>query len=269
VLDLERVDLAGLCEALEDHSYDSQWWLDPRTGEVEYRPESFLADDDADHEEGGEHPETRGLVLIEPLPSHESYGDMEDFIARIRDPRPRELLDRAIQGRGAFRRFKDTLYEFPELREAWFRFHDVRMERRALEWLRDEGLVDAAAAERAARERPDPDLPLLSGPFDPRAIAERAAGDLRSLYGARLRKVVLSGSWARGDAHLESDIHLVVVLDRVDSPWDELRRMDDVLWEHSVANGTLVSARPVAESVLDERGSPPIDRALSDGVPVG
>jgi hypothetical protein len=40
-----------------------------------------------------------------------------DFTERVRDPRAHDLLERAIEGRGAFRRLKDTLFEFPQLRE--------------------------------------------------------------------------------------------------------------------------------------------------------
>jgi hypothetical protein len=35
VLDLETVDLGLICEALEDHSPDHAWWIDPRTGGVD------------------------------------------------------------------------------------------------------------------------------------------------------------------------------------------------------------------------------------------
>jgi hypothetical protein len=256
VLDLESVDLGDLANALEDHSYDHSWWLDPETGEIVLWSDYF-------REQGEPEPEVRGLIPIEPILSHEGYGDMEDFIALVRDPRARELLERAIEGRGAFRRFKDTLFEFPELREAWFRFHDVRMDRRALEWLVDEGLVDREVAERAMPE--DPEHPEISGPFDPFAIARTVAADLRGLYGARLRKVLLFGSWARGDAHPESDIDLLVVLDRVDSVWGELRRMDDILDRHSVANETVVSAMPVAEADLAEPTTPVLIRATTEG----
>ena len=34
MLDLTQLDLGDLAEALEDHSYDHSWWLDPKTGEV-------------------------------------------------------------------------------------------------------------------------------------------------------------------------------------------------------------------------------------------
>ena len=40
-----------------------------------------------------------------------------DFTERVRDPRAHDLLERAIEGRGAFRRFRGTLFEFPEPRE--------------------------------------------------------------------------------------------------------------------------------------------------------
>lgn len=123
MLDLETVDLGLICEALEDHSPDHAWWIDPRTGDVEPWFESWL------EEEADEAPESRGFIRIEPAPSSESYGDLEDFVSRVRDHLARGLLERAIRGRGAFRRFKDTLFEFPELREAWFKFHDARMER--------------------------------------------------------------------------------------------------------------------------------------------
>jgi hypothetical protein len=260
VLDLKAVDLGDLAEALEDHSYEHSWWLDRETGEVVLWSDYF-------QEQGEPDPESRGLIPIGPVPSQEGYGDMEDFIALVRDPRARELLERAIEGRGAFRRFKDTLLESPELREAWFRFHDARMERRALEWLADAGLVDREAAERAMPD--DPQLPEISGPFDPFAIARTVATDLRGLYGARLKKVLLFGSWARGDAHPDSDIDLLVVLDRVDSVGNELRRMDDVLWRHSFGNDTVVTALPVGETDAEKQERPVLIRALAEGRPVG
>jgi Uncharacterised protein family (UPF0158)/Nucleotidyltransferase domain len=259
VLDLDNVDLDDLAQALEDHSYEHSWWLDPQTGEV-------VLWSDYLEEQGELDPESRGLRAIDPIPSHEGYEDMRDFIESVRDPQARDLLDRAIAGRGAFRRFKDTLLDFPELRDAWFRFHDTRFERRAIQWLVDEGLVDEAAGERAIAERPDPDLRELSGPFDPHEIARNVARELRQLYGDRLRSVLLFGSWARGDAHPESDIDLLVVLDRVDSLWDEHRRMDPVLWRHSFDNDTVVTALPVTQRDAEARNTPVLVRAQAEGV---
>lgn len=259
MLDLHQVDLRSLAEALEDHSPESSWWFDPDTGDSEPRLDPPDADD------GAEDPRDQGRIPIEPIPSRDAYADMEAFIGRVLDKRARNLLERAIAGRGAFRRFKDTLLEFPDLRQTWFAFHDARMERRAIEWLADQGLVERRHAERELAAREDPDLPELAARLSPIEIAAVVAENLRTLYRARLRRVLLYGSWARGDAHPESDIDLLVVLDRVDSPWEELRRMDEILWRHSYQNAVVISAVPVAERELDEAAHPLLIRARAEG----
>ena len=260
MLDLQQVRLRALAEALEDHSQETSWWFDPRTGDSD----PYLDPGFADHGEE-EHPSDRGLIPIEPIPSREAYGDMQDFIGQVRDPRVRDLLERAIAGRGAFRRFKDALQEHPELRRSWFSFHDARMERRAVEWLADQGLIDPAVVDRELQARIDPELPELAEGFDPVEVAAAVAGDLQVLYGPRLRRVLLFGSWARGDAHPESDIDRLVVLDQVDSPWDELQAMDEVLWRHSYRNDAVISAVPVAEHALHDAAHPLLIRAQAEG----
>ncbi len=142
MLDLAAVDLESIAAALDSHFYEGSWWIDAHTGEVWY----WLGEDRDDDPEFD--PDGReGARRIDPLPSSIGYGDMEDFIDGVRDPRAADLLARAIAGRGAFRRFKDTLFEFPQLRQEWFEFRDARMERRAVEFLVDEGLIDPPTAE--------------------------------------------------------------------------------------------------------------------------
>src|SRR5207249_5396787 len=101
--------------------------------------------------------------------------------------------------------------------------------RRAIEWLRDENLISDEEADRGIAARSDPQLPAIARPFDAEQIARDVTQDLRRLYGDRLRKVVLFGSWARGDAHPESDIDLLVVLDHVDDQVAEIKRMGEIL----------------------------------------
>lgn len=261
MLELERIDLSSLAEALEDHSLETTWYFDPATGSVEPRMEAerFLesSEDDDDDE--------RKLIAVDPIPSGVGYEDMLDFIARVTDPRARDLLERAVAGRGAFRRFKDTLFEFPELRKSWFEFHDTRMERRAIRWLSDEEIIDRAQAERAIEAHPDPVPEGGTRVLDAETVARQVARDLRTLYGGRLLDVVLFGSWARGDAHPESDIDLLVVLNHVDSPWAELRRMDDVLWRHSLGNDTVVTAVPVSVEEFRRGDWPAVARARAEG----
>jgi hypothetical protein len=85
---------------------------------------------------------------------------MADFAEAITDERAGRRLTRAIQGKGAFRRFRDKLHqEYPELLPAWHAFRDVRAKRRAVQWLVDNSLIDDGAAERFLAGHPDPDLP--------------------------------------------------------------------------------------------------------------
>jgi hypothetical protein len=74
---------------------------------------------------------------------------MADFAGAITDERAGQRLARAIQGKGAFRRFKDHLYEEnPHLLPAWHAFRDNRAKRRAVQWLADNSLIEDEAAER-------------------------------------------------------------------------------------------------------------------------
>jgi Uncharacterised protein family (UPF0158) len=259
VLTIEQVDLADLALALEDHSDEHTWWFDPASGSVEPRFAGDLGDPpDADD----------ALIRVDPLPSSVGYGDMEDFVARVREPRTRDALERAIAGRGAFRRFKDALLDYPELRDAWFAFHDARGERRAIDWLAERELVEPAAAERASAGRPDPPVSAVPGLLDAQGVAARVTRDLERLYGNRLRGVVMIGPWARGDAHPESELELLVVLDTVPDRWEERRRMDRVMWRHSVRNDTVVICAPVSEADLAATGRPLLARAVAEGVRV-
>jgi Uncharacterised protein family (UPF0158) len=98
--------------------------------------------------------------LHRPNPSLVWYQDMADFAEAITDDRAGRRLLRAIQGRGAVRRFKDELHEeYPELVPVWYAFRDARATRRAVQWLADNSLISNEAADLFLTSDPDPDLP--------------------------------------------------------------------------------------------------------------
>ncbi len=118
-------------------------YLDLRTGKVHVVSTSIdmgddgLSDEDeALSEEAIDAGLTQGWLLrIEPVESSEEYEWMVEFTSSIGDPRLRELLEVALDGRGAFRRFKDVLTRWPEERARWFAFHDECLRNAMLEWL--------------------------------------------------------------------------------------------------------------------------------------
>ena len=82
------------------------------------------------------------------------------FRSRISDERAGRRLTRAIQGKGAFRRFRAELEEeYPHLLPAWYAFRDARARCRAVEWLAGNSLVGHDAATRFLDEHPEPALP--------------------------------------------------------------------------------------------------------------
>jgi predicted nucleotidyltransferase len=264
MLELERLDLEELCHALEDHSGFSKWFIDTKTGKLHMFGDGMWDGEDV----GRDFEPPDECRRIDPIDSAESYDDLAEFTAMVRDIKTRDLLERAIAGRGAFRRFKDALANLPDLRAAWFKFHDARLERRAIEWLRDESLISDKDADRGIGARPDPQLPAMSKSFDVKGIARDVTHDLRGLYGERLRNVILYGSWARGDAHPESDIDLLVVLDRFDNAWKEHARMSDILDKHSLDNDTVVSALVVTEQDYAVGQRPVLARVRAEGQPI-
>ena len=131
-----KIGLDELYDAMENSSYEVEYYLDLETGEILFVSEGM--DDVETVKMKNQIEEELGRYeLIPKAESYEGYRDMQAFIATVEDDHLSELLEVAINGKGAFRRFKDVLLNYPEERERWFQFKDDRMEERALEWLDD------------------------------------------------------------------------------------------------------------------------------------
>jgi hypothetical protein len=74
-------------------------------------------------------------LRVDPVSSREQYRWMERFIATVTEPELRSRLVAAIDGKGAFRRFKDVLMAFPADRERWFQFRTERLRACMEAWL--------------------------------------------------------------------------------------------------------------------------------------
>lgn len=77
-----------------------------------------------------------------PLPSKfdiDEYSIMEEFCLQIKNNEIREIMEGAIRGGGAFRRFKSKIREF-DLEEKWYQFQNNAIKKIAIEWCEENGI---------------------------------------------------------------------------------------------------------------------------------
>jgi hypothetical protein len=129
-----RIKASDLTEALESHLDDATWLLDLESGAVIL---AGVDDDDLEElqEEDWEDPD-RFLPIL-AMDSHESFEIMADYVEELPEGEGCRALARALRLPKPFRSFKDTLHDFPDLRERWFKYHDARMLQYAQEWLEE------------------------------------------------------------------------------------------------------------------------------------
>jgi len=131
-MDLPKIEKDQLIWALSDNSGWEEYYLDLETGEIIL---SSMDEVLAEHEVEEEDLESDRYWYIDPIPSWEAYNFMVEFIETVENEELKRRLSIAINGRGAFRMFKATLYEYPEEQKRWFAFHDKKMEQYTDEWL--------------------------------------------------------------------------------------------------------------------------------------
>ena len=135
--------------ALTWRSDELEYFLDLRSCEVRQWRRRAFAGDGEDFELSEDEADARlaegSLVRIEPLEASVEYGWMTEFTASVTNTHLRDRLEIALDGRGAFRRFKDVLAEYPPERERWFRFRDARVRKAMREWLEDHDIEPMTA----------------------------------------------------------------------------------------------------------------------------
>lgn len=104
----------------------------------------------------------------------------------------------------------------------------------------------------------------------PEPIKELTAEFVRrvaELYGDRLNKVILFGSYARGDYHEDSDIDYLVVLNDEDvNSYKEISYLSSETFEMSLKYLISVSAIPVSKERFEHYGSPLLRNVQKDGI---
>jgi|SRR6516164_7363217 hypothetical protein len=133
------IDVDMLGAAMEDSDLANRYFLNLVSGEVVFFSDYVgLTDEDErllDEIDGSD-----DYVAIERIPTHEAYQWMVDFVDEMvapTDENAAEKLYIALDGKGAFRRFKDTLQRVDEQwLQAWYQWRDTRLKAAVEEWVK-------------------------------------------------------------------------------------------------------------------------------------
>jgi hypothetical protein len=124
------VDWEALEDAFENNAPEVHSYLHLVTGEV-----LRVVDGVADPQMHVRIASDPNYLRIDPVSSREQYRWMERFIPMVEDAELRAKLTVAIDGKGAFRRFKDVLMAYGTDREKWFTFRSERLRTFMEAWL--------------------------------------------------------------------------------------------------------------------------------------
>ena len=121
-----KVKLEDIIEAMEFANMETEYYYDTQNEKV-----LMLFDEMVD---GEDNPELFEDYI--PLPGQydiNEYRIMEEFIYELPAGKNQDVLARTLQGRGAFRRFKDKLYDL-NLEKHWYQYRDEAYEKIARQW---------------------------------------------------------------------------------------------------------------------------------------
>ncbi|MEA3501061.1 MAG: UPF0158 family protein [Candidatus Marinimicrobia bacterium] len=127
-----EVLIDNIIDALDNTNYEIRYYFNKKTKETKY----FTDHDDEDILKNEKKLDRNNWISIKGMKSYQKYNLMKDFVSK-QDGKLKELLVIALDGKGAFRRFKDVLYEFPEIQKKWYEFKREWMKQKAIDFLED------------------------------------------------------------------------------------------------------------------------------------
>ncbi|MBN1131089.1 MAG: hypothetical protein JXA71_19020 [Chitinispirillaceae bacterium] len=151
----QRPTLSAIADAIDLQGDEFSAWLNRETGEIEQITSDLFAaledDDDLEYIKDSYGVTDEEIAVARkaldgepwlPLPSRfdiNEYRIMQQFCHDQKDPDLRDRLLAAINGKGAFKRFKDTAAR-AEILEEWFDFRYKEIREIARAWCEEKGV---------------------------------------------------------------------------------------------------------------------------------
>jgi uncharacterized protein YjaG (DUF416 family) len=138
------IDMDMLEAAMEDSDLTNRYFLNLVTGNVVFFSE-YVGLSNEDEQLLEEIDGSDDYVAVERIPSHEACQWMVDFVDEMvapTDEHAASKLSIALNGKGAFRRFKDTLHGVDEKwLQAWYQWRDKQLKAAVDEWLKRKSVL--------------------------------------------------------------------------------------------------------------------------------
>lgn len=193
------IDWEALEDAFENNAPEVHSYLHLTTGDV-----LRVVDGVADPQMHARIAADPNYLRIDPVSSREQYRWMERYIPMVEDPDLQQKLTQAIDGKGAFRRFKDVLMSYAHERERWFAFRSERLRIFMEAWLSAHALNPVTRPIWVPEITPSrPDAPAPS-PSEPAAAREEPAPVRRGKSVESLRKSLREIADALGPRDLDN-----------------------------------------------------------------
>jgi len=221
-----EIDMSEVFSAMNiPDSYMLEFFLDLETGETRVLSgDSVEGDEDTFAAEIEESPDR--FVQVPKYEAREKYDLMCRFAESVEEADIKSMLELALRGKGAFSRFRDVVYAYPDLKAAWQAMEQTAMLEAAEDWFDSLGIAPVyrllrevppartAEPHPAARPRVDLlDMLLLGGPegkteilrgrvirqfqawteSEARAVFKSLARELCSYFGLAWRKRHVQG----------------------------------------------------------------------------
>jgi len=128
-----KVKLSDIIDAIEMTDQYSEYSLNKETGKVEWVSDMAMTQEE--QEEVYDRLDEHGFYRLPTSFDIRDYDIMEDFIDTLSGSN-HDRLASAIQGKGAFRRFKDAVIRMG-IDKQWYDFQADAYKRKAAKWCED------------------------------------------------------------------------------------------------------------------------------------
>lgn len=130
-----KVKLGDIIDALEfaNSGTDSNAYFNPKTKEIIY------IDEFTDMNEDEKEDIYDSCISLPTKYEIDEYNMMKEFIEGVKDERLCNQLYISINGRGAFRRFKDTCINY-DIIDDWYKFRDEQYKNIAIKWCKENNI---------------------------------------------------------------------------------------------------------------------------------